>query len=54
MSPADQAVFRDAIQDPHAYPHAHMATALRAMGYDVDRKQVQHFREKLALGKVEL
>lgn len=54
MSPADQEIFRKAIMDAHAYPHAHMATALRTMGYDVDRKQVQHFREKLALKKVEL
>lgn len=54
MAPADQKIFRSAIQNPDKYPHAHMATALRTMGYDVDRKQVQHFREKLSLGKVKL
>lgn len=54
MAPADQKIFREAIQDHHNYPHAHMATALRSLGYDVDRKQVQHFREKLSLGKVKL
>lgn len=53
MSPADQETFRVAISDP-SYTHAHLATALRSMGYDVDRKQVQQFREKLALKKVEL
>jgi hypothetical protein len=31
-----------------------VALALREIGYDVDRKQVQHFREKLALRKVML
>lgn len=54
MSPADQEIFREAITNPRDYPHAHIATALRSVGYDVDRKQVQHFREKLSLGKVKL
>lgn len=54
MAPADKKVFQEAIREPEAYPHAHIAEALRSMGYDVDRKQVQHFREKLFLGKVEL
>lgn len=53
MSPADKKIFRDAVRSEH-YSHAHIAAALRSMGYDVDRKQVQHFREKLSLGKVEL
>jgi len=54
MSPADREIFREAINNAHDYSHAHIATALRAVGYDVDRKQVQHFREKLSLGKVRL
>lgn len=53
MAPADQKIFRDAIRSEF-YTHAQIASALRSMGYDVDRKQVQHFREKLCLGKVEL
>ena len=53
MAPADQKIFRDAIRSRY-YTHAHIASALRTMGYDVDRKQVQHFREKLSLGKVKL
>lgn len=53
MAPADREIFREAIQNP-AYTPAHIAQALRAVGYDVDRKQVQHFREKVSLGKVDL
>jgi hypothetical protein len=53
MAPADQKIFRDAIRSEY-YSHAQIAAALRSMGYEVDRKQVQHFREKLSLGKVEL
>ena len=53
LSPENKAVFREAITDKQ-YGHAQIATALRALGYDVDRKQVQHFREKVSLGKVEL
>jgi hypothetical protein len=53
MLPADQATFRDIIGDT-SYSHAHVASALREIGYDVDRKQVQAFREKLAIGKVTL
>jgi hypothetical protein len=53
MVPEDQATFRDIIQDEE-YSHAQVAEALREIGYDVDRKQVHQFREKLALGKVTL
>jgi hypothetical protein len=31
-----------------------VAAALRELGYDIDRKQVQAFREKLKMGKVAL
>jgi hypothetical protein len=51
MNEANRATFREIIQDD-AYPHAQVAHALREMGYDIDRKQVQNFREKLSLGKV--
>ncbi|HVH53399.1 MAG TPA: hypothetical protein VNA32_04625 [Actinomycetota bacterium] len=54
MSPADRKAFRQLIQDPVNYTHAHVAMALREVGYDVDRKQVHHYREKLALGRVSL
>jgi hypothetical protein len=54
MKPADKKVFQTAILEPETYTHAQIAAALRELGYDVDRKQVQHFREKLSLGKVEL
>lgn len=53
MGPEDQKIFRDAIRSQY-YTHAQIAKALRELGYDVDRKQVQHYREKLSLGKVEL
>jgi hypothetical protein len=53
MKDEDRAAFRHVIQDP-AYSHAQIAEAMREIGYDVDRKQVQAFREKLALGKVTL
>jgi hypothetical protein len=53
MEPADQATFREVIND-EGYSHAQVAEALREIGYDVDRKQVHQFREKLALGKVTL
>lgn len=49
----DKNVFREAINNPD-YSHVQLAEALRYMGYDVDRKQVQAFREKLKLGKVKL
>jgi hypothetical protein len=53
MTASDRATFRESVMDP-SYSHAQLAAALRAIGYDVDRKQVQHFREKLSLGKVSL
>jgi hypothetical protein len=53
MSSASKATFRDIIRDEN-YGHAQVAKALRSMGYDVDRKQVHAFREKLAMGRVTL
>jgi len=54
MKEANRESFRRIIQDVDSYPHAQVASALREIGYDVDRKQVQHYRERLALGKVSL
>jgi hypothetical protein len=54
MSPGNRESFRQLIMDAENYSHAHIAQALRAIGYQVDRKQVHHFREKLSLGKVTL
>jgi uncharacterized damage-inducible protein DinB len=53
MNEDNRRAFRHVIQD-EAYSHAQVAAALREIGYEVDRKQVQAFREKLSLGKVEL
>ena len=53
MTEDNRRAFRVIIKDD-AYPHAQVAAALRELGYDIDRKQIQSFREKLALGKVEL
>lgn len=52
MTEANRASFRRIIQDARSYPHHQVAAALRELGYDIDRKQIQSFREKLALGKV--
>jgi hypothetical protein len=52
MSEDNRVAFRHIIQDSESYPHAQVARALRELGYRIDRKQVQNFREKLALGKV--
>ena len=52
MNENNRLVFRTIVQDAHNYPHHQVAAALRELGYDIDRKQVQAFREKLALGKV--
>jgi hypothetical protein len=52
MSEDDRAAFRLYIQDPDKYTHAQLAKAMRELGYSIDRKQIQNFREKLALGKV--
>lgn len=54
MSEANRLAFKRIIRDADSYTHAQVARALREIGYDVDRKQVQHYREKLALGKVAL
>lgn len=51
MSEDNRRAFRVIIKDD-AYPHAQVAAALRELGYNIDRKQIQSFREKLALGKV--
>ncbi|HEX9089796.1 MAG TPA: hypothetical protein VF867_20050 [Arthrobacter sp.] len=53
MSPANRASFRRIIRD-ETYSHAQVASAMREIGYDVDRKQVQAYREKLAIGRVAL
>lgn len=53
MSLDNRKTFKDVIQDS-AFSHAQVAKALREIGYDVDRKQVHAFREKLAIGKVTL
>lgn len=54
MNSPNREAFRHIIQDTAGYPHAQVAAALREIGYDIDRKQVQHYRERLALGKVTL
>lgn len=54
MTAADRKTFQTIILEPETYTHAQVAAALREIGYDVDRKQVQAYRERLALGKVEL
>ena len=54
MTEANRESFQRIIQDPAGYPHAQVARALREIGYEVDRKQVQYFRERLGLGKVAL
>lgn len=54
MDGANQLVFRAIIRDAKEYSHAQVAEALRDIGYDVDRKQVHQFREKLTLGKATL
>jgi hypothetical protein len=54
MTEANRETFRKIIEDPGGYPHVQVAAALRELGYDIDRKQVQAFREKLKMGKVTL
>lgn len=54
MTEDNRRAFRHIIQDTAGYPHHQVAAALRELGYDIDRKQIQSFREKLALGKVVL
>lgn len=53
MSEANRISFRRIIQDAD-YTHIQVARALQEIGYDIDRKQVHNFREKLALGRVTL
>lgn len=36
------------------YPHAQVARILCDIGYDIDRKQVFEFRQKIKLGRVKL
>lgn len=55
LSDINKATFRQAITAPVAvHGHEKIAKALRALGYDIDRKQVHLFREKLTRGKVSL
>lgn len=55
MDEVNRDTFRDIITAPVShYGHETIARALRGLGYDVDRKQVHLFREKLARGKVSL
>jgi hypothetical protein len=55
MSEVNRDTFKDIITAPVAqYGHETIARALRGLGYDVDRKQVHLFREKLSRGKVSL
>lgn len=55
MDKDNREVFRRIIAAPVAeYGHENIARALRGLGYDVDRKQIHLFREKLARGKVVL
>ena len=55
MDETNRSSFRRIIAAPVAeYGHESIARALRALGYDVDRKQIHLFREKLSRGKVSL
>ncbi|MDR6794350.1 hypothetical protein J2X12_002913 [Pseudarthrobacter oxydans] len=55
LSDANRETFRRAIAQPASeVGHEAIAKALRALGYDVDRKQVHLFREKLSMGRVSL
>lgn len=55
MSEANRETFRKAIMlGVNEVGHEALAKALRALGYDIDRKQVHLFREKLSRGKVSL
>lgn len=53
MSVANQISFKRIIQDD-SYTHIQVARALQEIGYDIDRKQVHNYREKLAMGRVTL
>ena len=55
MSDENKATFRKVIASPvEFYGHEAVARGLRGLGYDVDRKQIHLFREKLSRGKVVL
>lgn len=55
MNEVNRETFRDIISAPVGeYGHETIAKALRGLGYDIDRKQVHLFREKLQRGKVSL
>lgn len=55
LSDINRKTFAEAIQQPASeVGHEAIAKALRALGYDVDRKQVHLYREKLARGRVSL
>ena len=55
MSEVNRETFRKAVSQPASeVGHEALAKALRALGYDIDRKQVHLFREKLHRGKVSL
>lgn len=55
MSQVNRATFAEAVAEPASViGHEALAKALRALGYDVDRKQIHLFREKLARNKVSL
>lgn len=51
---AELEAFRVAIQDEVAYGHQQIADALNNLGFNIDRKQVHNYREKLKLGRVTL
>jgi len=52
MNEEDREAFRLYIQDAKTYSHSVLAKAMQRLGYDIDRKQIHHFREQLALGRV--
>lgn len=55
MNEINRDTFRDIITAPVSqYGHETIARALRGLGYDVDRKQVHLYREKLSRGRVSL
>lgn len=55
MSEVNRKTFAFAVaQSPSQVGHEELARALRGLGYDIDRKQVHLFREKLSRGKVSL
>lgn len=53
LDEADKEVMKGLLLDPD-YPHAQVARVLRAIGYDIDRKQVCEFRLKIKMGRVKL